>query len=76
MFIGKVCNDLLPTKINLLKCSVVSDALCPIRTIDDEIVKHIFWSCPLAQDVWGYGSKKLKICMDGGLNFLFIFLKP
>jgi len=76
MFIWKACNDLLPTKMNLLKCGVVSDALCPICTRDDETVNHILWSCPSGQDVWRCGPKKLQKGMNGVHNFFFTFLKP
>jgi len=38
-------------------------------------VKHILWSCPSAQDVWGCGPKKLKKGTDGGYKFFFSFLK-
>lgn len=51
MFMWRACHNLLPTKYNLLRRGVVLDALCPICGKDDEIVKHILWNCPPAQDV-------------------------
>jgi hypothetical protein len=71
MFIWKASNDLLPTKMNLLKCGVVSDALCSICTRDDETVNHILWSCLSGQDVWRCGPKKLQKGMNGVHNFFF-----
>jgi hypothetical protein len=44
---------------------VVSDDKCPLCTREAEIVKHILWSCPLAQDVWGCGPKKFQKGTDG-----------
>jgi hypothetical protein len=75
MFIWKECNDLFPTKMNLLKHGMVFDALCPICRRDDKTVKHILWSCLSAQDVWGCGPKKLKKCTDEGHNiYIYIYI--
>lgn len=49
MFVWRVCNDLLPTKENILK----KDSLCPIYSLEGESVEHILWSCSSARDVWG-----------------------
>jgi hypothetical protein len=72
----RACNDLLPTKMNLLKHGAVFDALCPICTRDVENVKHIFWSCYSVQDVsMGAGLKSFKK-VRMGVILLFIFLRP
>jgi hypothetical protein len=61
--------------MNLLIRGVVTDSLCPIYLREDEIVKHILWSCPSTQVVWGCGPKKLQKCMDEGPTFIHIFEK-
>jgi hypothetical protein len=73
MFMWKACNDLLPTKMNLLRRGVVTDLLCPICLREDETVKHILWSYPSTQDVWGCGPKIHQKGTDGGPTFIHIF---
>jgi hypothetical protein len=73
MFMWKACNDLLPTKMNLLRWGVVTDSLCPICLREDETIKHILWGCRFAQDVWGCGPKKLQKGAEG-VSTLFSYL--
>jgi hypothetical protein len=56
IFLWRACQNLLPTKQNLLKKGVVEDDLCPCCKIQEESIIHALWSCPSAQDVWGSGS--------------------
>lgn len=60
MFLWKTCNDLLPTKVNLLRRGVVPVALCPICMRDVDTAEHILWSFPSTQDVWGVVRKGFK----------------
>lgn len=69
MFMCKACTDLLPTKVNLLWRGVVSDSLCSICLREDEMVKHILWSCPSAQDV----PRNIQKGIAGGPTFFAIF---
>jgi len=56
VFMWRACNNLLPTKVNLFHRRVVSDKVCPLCGVDEEIVIHALWSCPAAQDVWSCGQ--------------------
>jgi len=56
MFMWRACNDLLPTKCNLLKRKMMDESVCPYCCREEETVVHVLWSCPAAQDVWGSGS--------------------
>jgi hypothetical protein len=70
----RACNDFLPTKTNLLRHSVVPNALCPICMRNVEIVKHILWSCHSAQDIWWAVQRRFKK-VQMGVPLLFIFFK-
>ena len=62
MFMWRACNDLLPTKCNLVKRKMVEDCICPCCYREEETVVHVLWSCPAAQDVWGSGSMIFQKC--------------
>jgi hypothetical protein len=66
MFMWRVCNDLLPTKCNLLKRKMVEDSSCPCCCREEETVVHVLWSCPAAQDVWGGGTLIFQKCAFNG----------
>lgn len=51
VFLWQACNNLLPTKKNLLKIGIVRDSLCIFCNLECESVTHILWSCPSASDV-------------------------
>ncbi|XP_059445373.1 uncharacterized protein LOC132177154 [Corylus avellana] len=62
VFIWKLCNNILPTKANLLRKGVVKDATCMFCEREVETGKHVIWQCPTAQDVWGVGPRKIQKC--------------
>ncbi|GJT59727.1 RNA-directed DNA polymerase, eukaryota, reverse transcriptase zinc-binding domain protein [Tanacetum coccineum] len=53
-FIWKLRLDKLPTLVNLDKIGIdVSSLLCPVCTAHVENVDHLFFSCGMAEDLWG-----------------------
>jgi ribonuclease HI len=66
MFMWRACNDLLPTKCNLVKRKMVEESMCPCCYREEETVVHVLWSCPAAQDVWGSGSMIFQKCAFNG----------
>jgi hypothetical protein len=40
VLMGRVCNNVLPTKANLLKRKIVANPLCPICGLDVETTGH------------------------------------
>jgi hypothetical protein len=60
MFIWRMCNNILPTKENLLKVGVVNDSMCVICNREPETVMHDIWECPAAQDVWGGCPRRIQ----------------
>lgn len=53
MFLWWGYNDLLTTKANLQKRSIVKDSLCIFCNLEIESTLHVLWSCPSPSDVWG-----------------------
>jgi len=60
MFIWRTCKNILPTKENLYLQKVVKDTACQLCERESESVRHILWSCPSTQDVWGSGVRKFQ----------------
>jgi hypothetical protein len=73
MFMWRACNDLLPTRSNLVKRGIIHEAQCPFCEKDEETVEHILWSCPSAQDVWSCGPRKLQKATGMYLTFFHVF---
>jgi hypothetical protein len=74
MFLWRVCNNLLPTKMNLMRRGVVKDARCPICEREAETMTHILWrlGVVLLHKMSGDVSdqpKKLQKGTDEGLTF-------
>ena len=61
-FTWRACHDMLPTKINLLKCKAVQDSLCDGCRLEVETTGHTFISCLRAHEVWACS----KIVLLGG----------
>jgi hypothetical protein len=66
MFMWRACNDLLPTKCNILKKRMVEESMCHSCCREEETVVHVIWSCSAAQDVWGSGSMIFQKCAFNG----------
>jgi ribonuclease HI len=73
MFLWRACNDILPTRENLLKKRVIVDGKCPWCNIEEESTAHALWFCPAAKDVWNVGHSIFQKCAFIEHNFLEIF---
>jgi len=75
-FCWKVCNNLLPTKVNLHKKKIVDDPSCPFCKAEPKTFFHSLWGCPAAIPVWQEGGKRLQkmscALMDGMGLFLYL----
>ena len=47
-FFWRACQDILPTRENLMRRKIVEDPLCPICGVEPETPYHILWACPSA----------------------------
>jgi hypothetical protein len=61
-FLWQAGNDILLTRVNLLKRGIIEDPMCPICILERETTSHIIWSCVSARDVWSEGYTKLHKC--------------
>jgi hypothetical protein len=69
MFTWKACHNVLPAKNNLQKRGIAIDPLCLFCNTTKETVRHVFWDYPLASDVWGPCSRKIKNSIVAGTIF-------
>ena len=63
IFLCKICNDCLPTRVELHKRIQNISPSCPICQQENESLEHLFFLCPLARAVW-FGTE-LSIRTDG-----------
>lgn len=56
IFYWRLLHDRLPTRSRLSRWSAHVDPKCPLCNQADEIVDHIFHSCPFTQPVWALFS--------------------
>jgi hypothetical protein len=60
VFLWRACQNILPTKDNLLKRGVVKEVNCIFCSNNTKTGGHILWDCLSAMDVWG--SWELVVC--------------
>jgi hypothetical protein len=51
MFIWRACNEVLPTRCNLIRRKAIEIKKCPCCEVEDEDAIHALWVCPAAKDV-------------------------
>jgi len=51
-FAWNVCNNILPTKVNLFAKKIVPDPLCQFCFREEETIVHLLWSCSSSMAVW------------------------
>jgi len=73
MFLWRACNDILPTRKNLLRRRVIVDGKCPWCNLEEETTAHVIWFCPAAKDVWNAGHSIFHKCAFVEHSFLEIF---
>ncbi|XP_059436609.1 uncharacterized protein LOC132169617 [Corylus avellana] len=62
----RVCQNLLPTKENLLRRKVVKEPFCPISEQELKTILHALWDCSAARDIWGCSRRVFqKMTMEG-----------
>ncbi|KAJ0111528.1 hypothetical protein Patl1_02331 [Pistacia atlantica] len=52
LFLWKACQDILPTKCNLVKKRVIEEPFCTFYCLEEEDVFHALWGCVVAKDIW------------------------
>ncbi|KAK9998406.1 hypothetical protein SO802_018009 [Lithocarpus litseifolius] len=59
IFWWRQCNDILPTKCNLVNRKIITDDKCHICIREAESAIHVLWGCAAVQDVWAGSIAKL-----------------
>ena len=70
IFGWRACNDILPTKYNLVKRKIITDDKCHICTREVESVTHALWGCAAVQDVWAGSISKLQKGVSAFSDFM------
>lgn len=52
IFSWRACQNILPTRENLMQRKIIEDSLCEFCQQESELVLHVLWGCGVAQDVW------------------------
>jgi ribonuclease HI len=71
-FFWRACQNILPTKDNLLRKKVVKEPYCPICEKEPETVLHALWACPAAADIWGNCKRIFQKCHTEGESLMKI----
>ena len=64
------CNDILPTKCNLVRRKIINDDKCHICSREMESVTHALWGCAAVQDVWAGSILKLQKGVSAFSDFM------
>ena len=56
----------LPIKQRLLKWSMIADDVCPLCKTSSEDIEHLFFQCPVSQEIWTAILSSLQICRSVG----------
>ena len=48
----KLINRIIPTNKYLFNCKLTNSSLCDVCSSDVETIVHLFWECPVVQDLW------------------------
>ena len=64
------CNDILPTKCNLVRRKIINDDKCHICSREVESITHALWGCAAVQDVWAGSILKLQKGVSAFSDFM------
>ncbi|XP_040988973.1 uncharacterized protein LOC121236596 [Juglans microcarpa x Juglans regia] len=70
LFLWKVANNLLPTKVYMYKRKITIDKRCPICNVEEETLIHVLWECPATNDLWGNDASFVKKWTRSEVDFL------
>jgi hypothetical protein len=73
LFLWRACNNILPTKENLLRRKIVSDPICPLCGREVETSGHVLWGCDAARSVWSESLRAIQKCAVEANEFNSIF---
>lgn len=54
----------LQVKSRLFKWRLVDNAVCPLCSVDDENIPHLYFNCSFTKSLWWMIMSKVDICRD------------
>ena len=72
-FLWRAFLNALPTRLNLVKRKVLTEATCQLCGLDQESTLHALWSCPKLVGVWDMHFSSLKGVAIDCVSFLEVF---
>ena len=73
VFGWRVCQNILPTRDNLVHRRIIDDDTCELCKSTSETVIHAIWECGVARDVWASSLVKLQKCAGGQQDSMQLF---
>ena len=70
VFGWRACQEILPTRLNLVKRRIIHDDVCSNSTRFPESTVHVLWDCRVVVDVWAGSSLKLQKCTHGQADMI------
>ena len=70
VFGWRACHDILPTRVNLAKCKIISDNVSHYCKCVPENAVHTIWECGAAQDVWAGSLTVLQKVSTNQFDFM------
>ena len=70
VFGWRACQEIFPTRLNLVKRRILHDDICPNCTRFPESMVHVLWDYGVAVDVWAGSSLKLQKCTHGQADMI------
>ena len=73
VFGWRACQEILPTKGNLVRRRVIEDGRCEACKQETETVLHALWGCGVARDVWAGCQGRIQKRVGGQADFINLF---
>uniref|UniRef100_A0A7N2RFA1 Reverse transcriptase zinc-binding domain-containing protein n=1 Tax=Quercus lobata TaxID=97700 RepID=A0A7N2RFA1_QUELO len=73
VFGWRVCQNILPTRDNLVHRRIIDDDTCELCKSTSETVIHALWECGVARDVWASSLVKRQKCAGGQQDSMQLF---
>ena len=60
VFKWRACQNILPTRINLVRRRIIEDETCEFYLRAPKSMIHVSWECGVAQDIWASSFVRLQ----------------
>lgn len=60
-FVWRSYHNIIPTIVNLSRCHVETEAMCPLCQKDPETTDHALFKCKIAKKVWAIIASNMQL---------------